>query len=121
MRVRRDGMVVSSPAAMPRFNPRTHESATCGLLGCRYDYLRFNPRTHESATNCSAGYSPPGRGFNPRTHESATVFHCIVQRRKHVSIHALMRVRHERGLLAGCRKGFNPRTHESATRRLRQH
>ncbi len=53
--------------------------------------------------------------FNPRTRESATKNTVKEERRSGVSIHALVRVRHE-GALPGyqCR-GFNPRTRESAT------
>ena len=76
---------------------------------------RFNPRTRESATRGWRGRRPRVFGFNPRTRESATKNTVKEERRSGVSIHALVRVRHE-GALPGyqCR-GFNPRTRESAT------
>ena len=118
------------------FNPRTHESATLNLAKHHpADYVSihalmrvrppsswpscrktsFNPRTHESATWKPTRPWPTVTGFNPRTHESATISGRAARLAAEVSIHALMRVRHESRNIAVIMGSFNPRTHESAT------
>ena len=53
--------------------------------------------------------------FNPRTRESATLLHTSLDLFHDVSIHALVRVRHEADTEKPQIRSFNPRTRESAT------
>ena len=97
----------------------------------------FNPRTREGATLLHTGRRGGSLCFNPRTREGATVDGGSSRGKRHVSIHAPVKVRHSYQLL--CRflaefqsthpwrcdlvisfvpprdNGFNPRTREGAT------
>ena len=77
--------------------------------------MSFNPRTRESATIKSSRAPWQELCFNPRTRESATSRSPHRCGHLQVSIHALVRVRHDGRSTLFARPSFNPRTRESAT------
>ena len=103
-------------AAVNRFNSRTREGATPFSVRPVAEPCGFNSRTREGATKNQQNCYQVSSCFNSRTREGATQVHKLNELSNPVSIHAPVRVRHNKTVMSWVCISFNSRTREGATR-----